>query len=84
MRRLPGRNLHLWLPARGRLPQRSHEPLVRLRRELLLRPGLHLRQELMPNRSRGASRGTSYIGRNKWLNARLTFSGRCNPRRLRL
>ena len=31
-----------------------------------------------------AERPPAYIGRKRWLNARLTFSGRCRPRTLRL
>ena len=31
-----------------------------------------------------APRTARYIGRNRWPNARLTFSGRCKPRTARL
>lgn len=52
LRRVPGQGLHLRLP-----PARSR--CMRLRRELHLRQGLRLRQELMTNPSRGASRGAT-------------------------
>jgi hypothetical protein len=54
---LPGRNPHLWLPAAGcRRVQLRGELL--LRQDLRLQQGLCLRQELMTNPPRGASRGT--------------------------
>lgn len=38
-----------------------------------------------PCRDALASRsGKTYIGRNRWPNARLTFNGRCKPRTARL
>jgi hypothetical protein len=61
---------------------------LRLRQRLRLRQGLRLRQRLTAIASRGGSRGTpsaaTYIGRKRCPNARLTFSGRCMPRTLRL
>lgn len=37
-----------------------------------------------PAGSRASARVTAYIGRNRWPKARLTFSGLCSPRTLRL
>lgn len=51
--------LHLRLPALRGLPRQRRKQLVRLRPELLLRPSLHLRQQVISNGSRGATRGTT-------------------------
>ena len=50
--RVPGQDLQLRLPTAG-------DRYLRLLGELLLRHGLRLRQELMTNPSRGASRGAT-------------------------